>query len=95
MTVKKALEMLDFLIQYEKKMQDAMADPTKSWNVGADNIKNLAMSLSDSHQDNVRILNVIKKELVPNCKHPKKMRDKTSDGQLYCMNCNEDYNIHI
>jgi len=30
MTVKKALEMLDFLIVYETKMQNAMADPTKS-----------------------------------------------------------------
>ena len=58
MTVKKALEMLDFLIEYEKKMQDTMADPTKSWNVGTDNIKTLAKSLSDSHRDSVRILNV-------------------------------------
>ena len=90
MTVKKALEMLDFLIQYEKKMQDAMGDPIKSWNVGTDSIKNLAKSLSDSHQDSVRILNMIKKELVSNCKHPKKMRDRTADGQVYCMNCNRD-----
>ncbi len=90
MTVKKALEMLDFLIEYEKKMQDAMGDPTKSWNTGNDNIRYLAKTLSDSHKDNVRILNGIKKELVPNCKHPKKMRDRTSDGQWYCMNCNSD-----
>lgn len=90
MTVKKALEMLDFLIEYEKKMQDAMGDPTKSWNSNSDSIKKLAGTLSDSHDDNVRILNVIKKELVPNCKHPKKMRDRTADGQWYCMNCNMD-----
>lgn len=90
MTVKKALEMLDFLIQYEKKMQDAMADPTKPWNIGSDNIKNLAKILSDSHRDNMRILNGIKKELVPNYKHPKKMKDRTADGQWYCMNCNLD-----
>lgn len=90
MTVKKALEMIDFLIEYEEKIQDAMSDPTKSWNIGTDNIKNLAKTLSDSHRDNVRILNGIKKELVPNCKHPKKMRDRTRDGQWYCMNCNLD-----
>ena len=90
MTVKKALDMLDFLIEYEKKIQDAMADPTKSWNTGNDNIRYLAKTLSDSHRDNVRILNGIKKELVPNCKHPKKMRDRTADGQWYCMNCNSD-----
>lgn len=67
-----------------------MSDPTKSWNIGTDNIKYLAKTLSDSHQDSVRILKIIKKELVPNCKHPKKMRDKTADGQWYCMNCNSD-----
>lgn len=82
--------MLDFLIEYEKKMQDAMADPAKSWNIGTDNIKKLATSLSDSHRDSIRILNAIRKELVPNCKHSKKMRDRTADGQWYCMNCNMD-----
>lgn len=90
MTVKKALEMIDFLIKYEKKVQDTMSDPTKSWNVGTANIKDLAKTLSDSHGDNVQILNNIKKELVPKCKHPKKMRDNTADGQWYCMNCNSD-----
>lgn len=90
MTVKRALEMIDFLMVYEKKMQDAMADPTKSWNIGTPNIKDLAKTLSDSHGDSVHILDNIKKELIPNCKHPKKMRDKTSDGQWYCMNCNLD-----
>ena len=90
MTVKKVLEILDFLIEYEKKLQNVMADPTKSWNIGTDNIKNLAKTLSDSHRDSVRILNVIKKELVSNYKHPKRMRDKTADGQVYCINCNWD-----
>ncbi len=90
MSVKKALLMIDFLIEYETKMQNGMADPTKSWNVGTENIQDLAKTLSDSHGDSVRILNDIKKELIPNCKHPKKMRDKTTDGQWYCMNCNFD-----
>ncbi len=49
-----------------------------------------ATTLAKSHEDNVQVLKVIKKELVPNCKHPKKMRDKTADGQWYCMNCNMD-----
>ena len=90
LTVKKALEMIDFLMEYEKKMQNAMADPSKSWNIGTPNIKDLAKTLSDSHEDSVRILNSIKQELIPNCKHPKKMRDETTDGQWYCMNCNSD-----
>lgn len=90
MTIKKALEMIDFLMEYEKKMQDAMSDPSKFWNIGTPNIKDLAKTLSDSHRDSVHILDNIKKELIPNCKHPKKMRDKSADGQWYCMNYNYD-----
>ncbi len=78
------------IIEYEKKLQNTMADPTKSWNVENPNIKDLAKTLSDSHGDSVHILDNIKKELIPNCKHPKKMKDKTADGQWYCMNCNSD-----
>lgn len=29
-------------------------------------------------------------ELVPDCKHPKNMRDRSPDGQWYCMACNLD-----
>jgi len=90
MTVKKALKLLDFLIDYETRMHAAMSDPVKSWNVGDDSIGKLAKTLSDCHKDNIQVLNIVKKELIPNCKHPKKMRDKTADGQWYCMNCNMD-----
>lgn len=90
MVSKKAVEILDFLIDYETKMHTAMSDPSKSWNIGNDSIGKLAKTLSDCHKDNIRVLNIIKKELVPNCKHPKKMRDKTPNGQWYCTNCNMD-----
>lgn len=90
MALKKALVMLDFLIQYETKMHNAMSDPSKSWNTGSDNIRNLAKTLSDCHNCNLRVLNIIKKELVIKCKHPKKMQDVDSNGNRYCMNCNWD-----
>jgi len=32
----------------------------------------------------------VKEQLVPNCKHPKKMRDRSPDDQWYCMACNLD-----
>jgi hypothetical protein len=92
-SVKKALKLLDFLIEDETRMYNGMSDPAKSWNTGDDNFKKLAKILSDCHKDNIQVLNIIKKELIPNCKHPKKMRDKTADGQLYCMNCNYDLEL--
>ena len=44
------------------------------------------------HADRIIISNLdtIRNKLVPNCKHPQKMNDRTSDGQLYCLNCNFD-----
>lgn len=35
-------------------------------------------------------LELLKKEIITNYKHLKKMRDKTSAGEWYCMNCNFD-----
>ena len=90
MVTKKALQLLEFLIVYETRMHNAMADPSKSWNIENDSIKKLAGTLSDCHKENLEVLNLLKKELLPNCKHPKKMRDKTVNGQWYCMNCNLD-----
>lgn len=43
-------------------------------------MNDLAKTLSKLHDNNVQVLNFIKKELVVKYKHPKKMRDKTPDG---------------
>lgn len=43
-------------------------------------MKDLAISLTKSHEDNVRVLKIIKKELVVKCKHPKKMRYNAADA---------------
>lgn len=49
MTTKKALQ-LEFLIEYETRMHNAMENPSKSWNIGNDSIKKLAGTLSDCHR---------------------------------------------
>ena len=63
MTVKRAIALLNFLIEFENKMQKNMADPSHPWNYSFDCVKELANTLAKSHKDNVRILNIIKKEL--------------------------------
>ena len=50
-------------------------------------------TLGDADKRIIENLELIRKELVPKCKHPKKMRDKTANGQLYCMNCNMDLSL--
>ncbi|WP_148313097.1 hypothetical protein [Nitrosopumilus adriaticus] len=82
--------MIDFLIEYEIKLQKGMTVPTKSWNVSFDCMRELATSLAKSHEDNGQVLNIIKNELVGKCKHPKNVRDKSPNGQWYCINCNVD-----
>ena len=56
----------------------------------SDDTYGVEKALMDSDKTIIENLELIRKELVTNCKHPKKMRDRTSDGQWYCMNCNLD-----
>jgi len=90
MVSKKAISLLDLLLQGDIKLRDGMRDPSKSWNSEHDAFHSLVQTWIGLLDDNVKILEAIQKELHVNCKHPKKMRDTTSDGQEYCMNCNND-----
>ena len=56
----------------------------------SDDTYGVEKALLESDLRIIENLELIRKELVPNCKRPKKMRDKTADGQWYCMNCNSD-----
>ena len=86
MTVKKAIKILDWWIDHKKQ---GMEKFQKKWE-HSDDTYGLTKTLLDSDKTLITNLELIRKELVPNCKHPKKMRDRTSDGQWYCMNCNLD-----
>lgn len=83
MTVPNALKLLDWWIKRRenslKKLQETIifsdAEITKV--------------LVDSDKMIIHNLKLIKKEIVPNCKHPKKMQDMCG-SQKYCMACNWD-----
>jgi len=90
MTVKKALEILDGYYEQKKTLKEGMEDPMKSWNVGHDLMTQVAEIISDHIETDLIVLNAIKKQIQPKCKHPKKLHDKDSDGNLYCMGCNLD-----
>ncbi len=51
--------------------------------------KEITKVFVDNDKRVIENLNLIKKEIVPNCKHPKKMHD-ICKGQKYCMSCNLD-----
>ncbi len=86
MTVKKAIKILEWWIIQKK---DGIKKLEKEKNYTNDNHE-IGKILLDIDKTTIANLEKIRKELVPNCKHPKKMRDRTADDQWYCMNCNMD-----
>lgn len=90
MTLKKAIKILDWLIEQENTLANGFADTKKPWNQDFDCVRHLAKSLSDSKKTEIQILAMIKNEIIPKCSHPKKMQDIDPRGNRYCMNCNWD-----
>jgi len=86
MTAKKALSILDWWINQKKQ---GIRELATKWDYVEDS-KGVAKILLHSEQTIISNLERVRKELVPNCNHPMKMRDKAQDGKWYCMNCNFD-----
>jgi len=81
MTVPKALKLLDWWIaQRENVIKKLFSDCTDS---------EVMTTIHDSEKTIIANLKLIRAQLVPNCKHPKKMQD-TCGGIKYCMDCNTD-----
>ena len=89
LTLKKAVEIIDFTIKRKLEIREGFIDPTKPWNVGESNISGMSMELGRILHEDVKILEVIRDQIATKCKHPKKMRDHDGKG-WYCMNCNWD-----
>ncbi len=81
MTVPKALKILDWWIaQRENVVQEFLSDCTNS---------EVMTTIHNSEKTIIANLKLIRGQLIPNCKHPKKMQD-TCGGIKYCMDCNMD-----
>ena len=87
MTVKKAIQILDWWINHKKQSIEQFKE---QWDFSSDSVTSLATTWMHSEETSIDNLEKIKTELVPNCKHPKKMIDTLPNGQKYCMNCNLD-----
>lgn len=87
--IKTAISITDGLMHAHLKNSKGIKNLVKDWTTDS---KDLGITIAEVHEDVAKCLFVIKKllEEKPKCKHPKKMRDRSPDGQWYCMNCNED-----
>ncbi len=90
MTLKKAMAIIDYTIKRKLEIREGFINPQKPWNRGETNISGISMELGRILNEDVKILEVIRAQIIPKCKHPKKMRDRTANGDRYCMNCNWD-----
>jgi len=88
MTVKKAIEILDWILNNKTKTIEEFYKPNII-DSKYDLSENLYRTLLEIAKTDVYNLEVVKKQLVPDCKHPKKMHD-ICEGQKYCMACNMD-----
>jgi len=88
MTTKNALKIIDHVIQKKSQLKSDFLNLEMPWNQGEGKIPEFSQQLAQVMARDVEILTQIKNELQPNCKHPKRLRDKTRDGTLYCMGCN-------
>ena len=90
MTTKNAIKIIDHVVQRKSQLKADFLNLEMPWNQGEGKITEFSQQLAHVMVRDVEILTQIKNELQPNCKHPKKMRDRTPDGQWYCMDCNLD-----
>jgi len=86
MTVKKAIKILDWWIHQKK---DDVEKLKEHWAYSDDDY-GITKTLLNVNKITISNLETIRNEIVPNCNHPKKMKDMAPDGQWYCMNCNLD-----
>lgn len=90
MTTKKAIKILDFVLQHKQEHRNGLLDPQKSWNMGNDQISSLAKTIASNIDDDMLVLRLVKQQLQTKCRHPKKVRDIDPDGKSYCTGCNQD-----
>jgi len=88
MTVKKAIEILDWILNNKTKTIEEFYKPNII-DSKYDLSENLYRTLLEIAKTDVYNIQVVKKQLVPDCKHPPEMHD-ICEGQKYCMNCNMD-----
>lgn len=86
--LKKAILVSDYLIKAHIRNADNIEKLMGER--GERGIGELGHLIADTHRDVAKCIYFVKMCIVGDCKHPKKMNDVTSDGQKYCMQCNND-----
>ena len=90
MTVKKAIEILDWILNNKTKTVEEFLKP-EIINAKSDIGMDLYRTILHVTETDINNLNALKEQLVPDCKHPKEDRDLDPvTKKPYCMACNLD-----
>lgn len=87
MTTKKSVKIVEMLHEKKTSLKEDLEKPENNWGDGI--VAGLIQTELSSLTNEIEWLKILKKEIAPNCKHPKKYLDRIKD-QWYCMNCNLD-----
>ncbi|MEM2159730.1 MAG: hypothetical protein QXN55_02100 [Candidatus Nitrosotenuis sp.] len=89
MTIRKAVQLTDWFLERNTEFSKGLLNPEASWRKDNDLARKMTSVLAEVTERESKILREIRKELIGNCRHPKKMHD-ICEGQKYCMKCNMD-----
>ncbi|MDH3203213.1 MAG: hypothetical protein OEL81_00870 [Nitrosopumilus sp.] len=90
MTVKKALELLNYYSEKKSIMKKDFLNRNMPWNHGDVSLYPVSEGMAQVMETDLEFIKAIKSQIEPNCKHPKKFQDIDPDGNSYCMDCNMD-----
>lgn len=87
MTTKKAVQIVDRFIENRTKHIADLQRPEHNWGCGI-TAKMVEQDIARMTRE-IDVFKILRKEIAPNCKHPKEMHD-ICKGQKYCVSCNMD-----
>ena len=88
MTISKAIKILDYYFDEKIKHHEGLYSLEKTFS--QKDTFEITQLMRQNLESELVILKMLRAQIVPKCKHPKKFQDKTRNGELYCMNCNID-----
>ena len=88
MTISKAIKILDYYFDEKIKHHEGILSLEKSFS--QKDPFEIAQLMRKNLESELVILKMLRVQIVPKCKHPKKYQDRMKNGTLYCMNCNID-----
>jgi len=84
------LGLAKYAILYGYKHNLFLKELIKEWNDDSDIITRCVKLQLNMNGQFMVVFSMLVNILTNDCKHPKKYRDRTNDGVLYCMSCNAD-----